>query len=187
MTPGRRHSLRACDRASCRASLRLCVSLASITLSLPGDCHGLPVEREIDKALGITSQDDGPSRQLHGSESRSDEARHRQVQRCVSVDRLRAANGPRARADGRSATRPNGGAPSSAWADGSTLTTTTRCAVSLDWRADRGRRSIPNCALPPRVLTDRRSMESVWWVFSQLFSKSQVYKGQRVMRASARR
>eukprot|EP00471_Norrisiella_sphaerica_P002539 CAMPEP_0184484866 /NCGR_PEP_ID=MMETSP0113_2-20130426/6536_1 /TAXON_ID=91329 /ORGANISM="Norrisiella sphaerica, Strain BC52" /LENGTH=1166 /DNA_ID=CAMNT_0026866049 /DNA_START=171 /DNA_END=3671 /DNA_ORIENTATION=+ len=94
------------------------------------DCHGLPVEHEIDKKLGIKTKEDvlemGIAR--YNAECRSIVMRY-----------------------------------SGAWRD-----IITRCGRWIDFDND-------------YKTLDTSFMESVWWVFKQMFDKNLVYRGFKVM------
>ncbi|KAJ1974468.1 isoleucine--tRNA ligase, partial [Dimargaris verticillata] len=94
------------------------------------DCHGLPVEHEIDKKLGISGRDDVMAMGIdkYNAECRSIVMRYRSEWRST-VERL-----------GR-------------WID-----------FDNDYKS-----------------LDPTFMESVWWVFKQLYTKDQVYRGVKVM------
>ncbi|KAJ1973714.1 isoleucine--tRNA ligase [Dimargaris xerosporica] len=94
------------------------------------DCHGLPVEHEIDKKLGIRGRDDVMAMGIdkYNAECRSIVMRYRSEWRST-VERL-----------GR-------------WID-----------FDNDYKS-----------------LDPTFMESVWWVFKQLYTKDQVYRGVKVM------
>ncbi|ORZ41146.1 tRNA synthetases class I-domain-containing protein [Catenaria anguillulae PL171] len=94
------------------------------------DCHGLPVEHEIDKKLGIKGRDDVMA---------------------MGIDKYNAA------------CREIVMRYSSEWE-----ATVTRMGRWIDFKNDYK-------TLNPEF------MESVWWVFKQLFDKDQVYRGYRVM------
>ncbi|KAK9721381.1 isoleucine--tRNA ligase [Basidiobolus ranarum] len=94
------------------------------------DCHGLPVEYEIDKKLGIKGKDDVMAMGIakYNEECRSIVMRY-----------------------------------SSEWRE-----TIERTGRWIDFDNDYKTLNLP-------------FMESVWWVFKQLFEKGQVYRGVRVM------
>ncbi|KAI9297973.1 isoleucyl-tRNA synthetase [Neoconidiobolus thromboides FSU 785] len=94
------------------------------------DCHGLPIEFEIDKKLGITGKDDILKMGIdkYNEECRSIVLRY-----------------------------------SKEWE-----ATVERCGRWIDF--ENGYRTM-----------DVNFMESIWWVFKQLFNKGQVYKGYKVM------
>ncbi|CAO1632560.1 unnamed protein product [Sympodiomycopsis kandeliae] len=94
------------------------------------DCHGLPVEHEIDKKLGITGKDDVMKMGIenYNKECRAIVMRY-QSEWKATVERM-----------GR-------------WID-----------------FDGGYRTM-----------DKNFMETVWWVFGQLFKRDLVYRGMRVM------
>eukprot|EP00466_Bigelowiella_natans_P009866 jgi/Bigna1/58391/fgenesh1_pm.84_\ len=94
------------------------------------DCHGLPVEHEIDKKLGIKTKEDVME---------------------MGIDRYNA--------ECRSIVMRYSGA----WRD-----IVTRCGRWIDFDND-------------YKTLDTSFMESVWWVFKQLFEKKLVYRGFKVM------
>ncbi|KAJ3218961.1 isoleucine--tRNA ligase [Dinochytrium kinnereticum] len=94
------------------------------------DCHGLPIEHEIDKKLGIKSPDD------------------------VAKMGIKAYN-----AECRAIVMKY----SSEWE-----TTVTRIGRWIDFKNDYKTLNTP-------------FMESVWWVFKELYAKGQIYKGFSIM------
>ena len=102
------------------------------------DCHGLPVEHEIDTKFSIKSRDDvlklvSSDKKLHGIAAYNNECRSI-VQRYVSE-----------------------------WE-----ATVKRVGRWIDFKSSYKTMDLPY-------------MESVWWVFSQLYSKGLVYRGFKVM------
>ncbi|KAI8800331.1 tRNA synthetases class I-domain-containing protein [Cladochytrium replicatum] len=94
------------------------------------DCHGLPIEYEIDKKLGIKAPEDVAKM---GIAAYNEE--------CRSIVMTYASE----------------------WEE-----TVTRCGRWIDFKNDYKTMNVT-------------FMESVWWVFKQIFDKGQVYRGFRIM------
>jgi isoleucyl-tRNA synthetase len=113
------------------------------------DTHGLPIEHEIDKKLGIS-----------GKAAVTELGIGKYNEECRAIVMRYASE----------------------W-----RTTIERLGRWIDFDNDYKACQIQTCSLGPRVsLTylqtmDPTFMETLWWVFKQLFEKGQVYQGYRVM------